>query len=76
LQTRQSLTNLGAILAAVGMDLSNATKVNVYLADMNGFIAMNEVCATFFMADFPAPRRNTNRAFAERCACGNRGGCC
>jgi len=53
-QTRQSLSNLEAILAAAEMDLDNVVKVSVYLANMNDFNAMNEVYSTFFTGDFPA----------------------
>ena len=54
LQTRQSLSNIKEILAATDMNLSDVTKVNVFLADMNDFAGMNEVYATFFTADYPA----------------------
>ncbi len=54
LQTRQSLSNIKGILAATDMNLSDVTKVNVFLADMNDFAGMNEVYATFFTADYPA----------------------
>jgi 2-iminobutanoate/2-iminopropanoate deaminase len=53
-QTRQALNNLSAIVAAAGMSLKDVVKVNVYLADMNDFKAMNEVYAQFFTSDFPA----------------------
>jgi 2-iminobutanoate/2-iminopropanoate deaminase len=53
-QTRQALSNLSAIVDAAGMSLRHVVKVNVYLADMNDFKAMNEVYEQFFTADFPA----------------------
>jgi 2-iminobutanoate/2-iminopropanoate deaminase len=53
-QTRQSLTNLQAVLVAAGMDLENVVKVNVSLANINDFTAMNEVYATYFTKNFPA----------------------
>ena len=53
-QTRQSLTNAQAILAAAGLGLGNVVKTTVFLADMNDFAAMNEVYAQFFAAPFPA----------------------
>lgn len=53
-QTRQSLSNLEAIITAAGMNLSHVVKVNVYLADMNDFKAMNEVYAQFFTSNYPA----------------------
>jgi 2-iminobutanoate/2-iminopropanoate deaminase len=54
-QTRQSLTNVKAILAAAGTDLDHVLKTTVFLKDMNDFAAMNEVYATFFTeGSFPA----------------------
>ena len=53
-QTRQSLTNAKAILAAAGLGLENVVKTTVFLADMGDFTAMNEVYAQFFSAPFPA----------------------
>jgi 2-iminobutanoate/2-iminopropanoate deaminase len=53
-QTRQSLSNLKAVISAARMSLDDTVKVNVFLADMNDFTAMNEVYATFFDACFPA----------------------
>ena len=53
-QTRQSLTNAGAILEAAGLKLGNVVKTTVFLADMADFAAMNEVYAQFFSAPFPA----------------------
>ena len=53
-QTRQSLTNLRALLNAAGADMENIMKTTVFLKDMNDFAAMNEVYATFFEKDFPA----------------------
>ncbi len=47
-QTRQSLANVQAILAAAGTDLAHVLKTTVFLKDMNDFAAMNEVYATFF----------------------------
>ena len=53
-QTRQSLTNAQAILAAAGLGLENVVKTTVFLADMGDFAAMNEVYAQFFAAPYPA----------------------
>lgn len=47
-QTRQSLTNVKAVLAAAGTDMDHVLKTTVFLKDMNDFGAMNEVYATFF----------------------------
>lgn len=52
--TRQSLTNIKAILAEAGLTMDNVVKTSVFLADMNDFAAMNEVYAQFFQEPFPA----------------------
>ena len=46
-QTRQSLTNVKAILTEAGTDMDHVLKTTVFLSDMNNFAAMNEVYATF-----------------------------
>ena len=53
-QTRQSLLNVRAILAAAGLTPANVVKTTVFLADMGDFAAMNEVYAQFFSEPFPA----------------------
>ena len=47
-QTRQSLTNAKAILAAAGLGMENVVKTTVFLKDMNDFAKMNAVYAEFF----------------------------
>ena len=53
-QTRQSLTNIKAILTEAGADMSNVVKTTVLLANMADFAAMNAVYAEFFTAPYPA----------------------
>lgn len=54
-QTRQSLTNVKAILAEAGVSMDQVIKTTVFLSDMNNFGAMNEVYATFFSeGNYPA----------------------
>ena len=53
-QTRQSLTNLKAILEANGMAMSDVVKTTVLLADIAEFAAMNAVYAEFFAQPDPA----------------------
>lgn len=53
-QTKQALENIKAILLAAGSDITKVVSVNVYLADMNDFPAMNEIYAGFFKEPFPA----------------------
>ena len=52
--TRQSRTNMKAILEEAGTSMANVVKTTVFLADMNDFAAMNGVYAEFFAAPFPA----------------------
>lgn len=53
-QTRQSLKNIGAILAEAGMDYTNVVKTTVLLDDISNFKAANGVYAEFFTEDKPA----------------------
>ncbi len=53
-QTEQVLQNLNAVLEAAGSSLNNVVKTTVFLADMNDFVAMNEVYARFFSENKPA----------------------
>ncbi len=53
-QTRQSLTNIKAILEEAGLTLSDVVKTTVFLADMNDFADMNGVYAEFFSEPYPA----------------------
>ncbi len=54
-QTRQSLTNVKAILEEAGLTMDDVLKTTVFLSDMNNFGAMNEVYAAFFTeGSFPA----------------------
>lgn len=53
-QTKQSLANVKAILAAAGLSVDNVVKTTVFLADMNDFAAMNEVYGATFTEPYPA----------------------
>ena len=53
-QTRQSLTNVKAILEEVGLTMGNVIKTTVFMADMNDFADMNAVYAEFFAEPYPA----------------------
>ena len=53
-QTRQSLKNLGAILAEAGLDYGDIVKTTVLLKDIADFGAMNAVYAEYFPAGKPA----------------------
>ncbi|MBQ6253476.1 MAG: RidA family protein [Bacteroidales bacterium] len=53
-QTRQSLTNIKAILEEAGSDMDKVIKTTVLLADMGDFAAMNGVYSQFFSTPYPA----------------------
>ncbi|GAA2987017.1 Rid family detoxifying hydrolase [Streptosporangium longisporum] len=53
-QTEQILANLTVALAAAGKNLGDVVRVGVYLTDMAGFAAMNDVYGRHFTAPYPA----------------------
>ena len=53
-QTRQSLTNVKAIIEEAGLTMANVVKTTVFMADMNDFADMNSVYAEFFSEPYPA----------------------
>ncbi|TXM70687.1 Rid family detoxifying hydrolase [Methylobacterium sp. WL120] len=53
-QTRQSLANLAAVLAAGGASLASIAKTTVFLKNMDDFAAMNGVYAEHFPEAPPA----------------------
>ena len=52
--TEQVMRNITAVLEAAGSGLNQIVKTTVFLADMNDFMAMNEVYARFFPETPPA----------------------
>ncbi|KAF9892231.1 hypothetical protein FE257_002008 [Aspergillus nanangensis] len=53
-RTKQILRNLSAVLEAAGSSLQDVVKVNIFLADMNDFGAVNEIYAGTFPDPKPA----------------------
>lgn len=53
-QTRRALDNLGAVLAAAGMDFGDVVSATVFLADMNDYARVNQVYAEYFKERPPA----------------------
>ncbi len=53
-QTRQSLSNIQAILQEAGSTMASVVKTTVFLADMADFADMNNVYAEFFTEPYPA----------------------
>lgn len=53
-QTRQALTNLGAVLEEAGLSYNDIVKTTVLLSDIADFGAMNAIYAEYFTEDKPA----------------------
>lgn len=53
-QTKMSLENIKAILAAAGLTMANVVKTTVLLDDIGNFAAMNEVYGSYFADPYPA----------------------
>ena len=51
---RQVFKNLAAITEAAGGNINDCAKVNIFLTDLNNFVAVNEVMAEFFTQPYPA----------------------
>lgn len=49
-QAHQSCKNVGAILAAAGVDFTKVIKTTCFLADMGDFAQFNEVYAQYFVS--------------------------
>lgn len=47
------MKNLSAVLEASGTTMEHVVKVNVFIADMNDFSAMNEVYTQYFGEEKP-----------------------
>lgn len=52
--TSQVLKNIGSLLNEAGMDFSNVVKCSIFLKDLNDFVAVNGVYASFFTSEPPA----------------------
>lgn len=53
-QADRVLSNLSALLESCGSSLDKVVKTTVFIKDMNDFVALNEVYATYFTKDYPA----------------------
>ena len=53
-QTRQSLSNIQAILQEAGLTMTSVVKTTVFMANMADFAEMNSVYAEFFTEPYPA----------------------
>lgn len=53
-ETRMVMENLKSLLEAAGMSMDNVVKTTIFLKDMQNFVQVNEVYASYFTKDFPA----------------------
>ena len=53
-QTHCSMKNLGAVLAANGMDYSNILKTTIFVTDLKDFAAVNVAYGEYLSGDMPA----------------------
>lgn len=53
-ETRGVMENLKALLEAAGLTMDNVVKTTIFLKDMNNFVHVNEVYASYFTKEFPA----------------------
>ena len=53
-ETKMVMDYLKAVLKAADMDFNNVVKATIFLMDMNNFVHVNEVYASYFTKDFPA----------------------
>ncbi|MGB9933831.1 Rid family detoxifying hydrolase [Haloarcula amylolytica] len=53
-QAEQALSNIEAVLASEGLEMSDVLKMTVYLDDIEDFEAMNDTYAGFFDQEPPA----------------------
>lgn len=53
-QAHQVFKNLKAILEAAGTNMDHVVKTMVFLADMNDFVAVNDIYKQYFTDNYPA----------------------
>lgn len=53
-ETKMVMDYIGEILKAGGGSFDNVVKSTIFLNDMNNFVQVNEVYASYFKSDFPA----------------------
>jgi 2-iminobutanoate/2-iminopropanoate deaminase len=64
-ETARALDNLGAVLAAAGMDYRHVVRCTVYLARMDDYALVNEVYARYF-SEAPPSREAVQAAALPR----------
>ena len=53
-QAHQALKNVKRFLDSQGLDFSNVFKTTVFLDNMDDFVTVNDIYATYFVEPFPA----------------------
>lgn len=53
-ETKMVMDYIGEILKAGGCSFDNVVKSTIFLNDMNNFVHVNEVYASYFTKDFPS----------------------
>ena len=53
-QAERAISNMKAILAEAGLDISRVIKTTVFLKDMGDFAAVNAIYAKYFQQPYPA----------------------
>ena len=53
-ETKMVMDYIGEILKAGGCNFNNVVKSTIFLNDMNNFVHVNEVYASYFKSEFPA----------------------
>ena len=53
-ETKMVMDYIGAILEEAGCGFEHVVKSTIFLNDMNNFVHVNEVYASYFKSDFPA----------------------
>lgn len=53
-QTEQVMENIGAMLAAAGLDFSSIVKTTIFLVNLGDFAAVNEIYGRRFSSEPPA----------------------
>jgi 2-iminobutanoate/2-iminopropanoate deaminase len=53
-ETHRVMKNIAGILEAAGMDYSNILKASIFIKDMNEFVQINEIYASYLQEPYPA----------------------
>ena len=53
-EAKMVMDYLASVLIAADMTFENVVKATIFLTDMNDFVHVNEVYASYFTADYPA----------------------